>query len=99
MGAQPQILLGLALIGAISSSAPGVMAAVLVLMLGFYRRNQNLQTLAVLFLLAFGSSYYYHLPLGLLSKAGILSVTGLICLYLGKFADLQRLKETSSQAD
>ena len=99
MGAQPQILLGLALMGAISSSAPGVMAAVLVLMLGFYRRNQNLQTLAILFLLGFGSSYYYHLPLGLLSKAGILSATGLICLYLGKFADLQRLKETSSQAD
>lgn len=89
MGAHYQILTGLFLVGLMSCSAPGVMGAVLVLLLGFYRRNQNLQSLAVLFLVAFGAAYYYHLPLSLLSKAAILAATGSVFLYLGRNTDIR----------
>lgn len=87
MEAPRPILIGLAAIGLICSSAPGVMAAVLVLSLGFYRRNQTLKGSAILFLLAFGSAYYYHLALSLLVKSVVLILTGLIFLLMAKATD------------
>ncbi len=87
IGAHEKTLLGLALVGLISASAPGVMAAVLVFLLGFYRRNQTLQGLAILFLFAFGSAYYYHLALSLLVKSAVLLVSGCVFLVMAKSVD------------
>ncbi|MFA7482601.1 MAG: DUF4401 domain-containing protein, partial [Vulcanimicrobiota bacterium] len=80
----PRISLQLALVGLLSCSAPGVMGAVLVLLLGFYRRSQTLRGLAITFLLAFGSAYYYHLDLSLLVKSVVLMVSGLAFLYTAR---------------
>jgi hypothetical protein len=90
MGASPKTLLGLALVGVISSSAPGVMAAVLVLLLGFYRRNHTLKGLAIVFLLTFGSAYYYHLSLSLLAKSAVLMLSGCGFLYTAKSVEAQQ---------
>lgn len=87
IGAHDKTLLGLSLVGLICASAPGVMAAVLVLLLGFYRRNQTLQGLAIVFLFAFGSAYYYHLALSLLVKSAVLVVSGCIFLAMAKTVD------------
>lgn len=87
MGAHHTTLLGLAAIGCISCTAPGVMAAVLVLLLGFYRRNQTLRGLAIIFLVAFGSAYYYHLALSLLVKSAVLMVSGLVFLFMARSVD------------
>ncbi len=84
MGASLKTLAGLALVGLISSSAPGVIAAVLVLLLGFYRRNQTLKGLAILFLLTFGSAYYYQLKLSLLAKSLVLMLSGAVFVYTAK---------------
>jgi uncharacterized membrane protein len=84
MGASPKTLVGLTLGGLICSSAPGVMAAVLVLLLGFYRRNHTLKGMAIVFLLTFGSAYYYHLALSLLVKCAVLSLSGCVFLYTAK---------------
>lgn len=84
MGAPERTIFGLAVAGMLCSSAPGVMAAVLVLLIGFYRRNQTLQGLAILFLLAFGSAFYYYLALGLLPKSLVLMGTGCIFLTMAR---------------
>lgn len=84
MGASLRILPGLAAVGLISASAPGVIAAVLVLLLGFYRRNQSLKGMAVLFLMTFGSAYYYQLNLSLLLKSLVLMLTGGLFLAIAR---------------
>ncbi len=77
IGAPRRTLIGLGAVGAISCNAPGVMAAVLALLLGFFRRNQTLKGLAIIFLLAFGTAFYYHLAYSLLVKSVILMASGL----------------------
>jgi uncharacterized membrane protein len=88
MGASPRVLSGLALVGLTSSSAPGVIAAVLVLLLGFYRRNQTLKGTAILFLLTFGSAYYYQLKLGLQVKSLVLMLSGAVLLALARSVEI-----------
>ena len=78
IGAPQNALIGLGLVGLICYSAPGVMAAILVLLLGYYRRNQTLQGTAILFLVAFGAAFYYHLTFTLLNKSVILMASGLV---------------------
>lgn len=90
MGAPNRVSVQLAIAGLLSCTAPGVMAAVLVLLLGFYRRSQTLRGLAIAFLLAFGSAYYYHLELSLLVKSLVLVVSGAAFLYMAKSAEQAR---------
>lgn len=55
---------------------PGILAAVIVLLLGRWRGNGLLLGLATLFLLFFLSAYYYNLEITLLNKSYILMGTG-----------------------
>lgn len=87
MGAPKSSLLGLTSVGLSLASAPGVMGATLVLLLGFYRRNQTIRGLAILFLLGFGSAYYYNLHLSLWLKSLVLMLSGLAFLYAARGLD------------
>jgi hypothetical protein len=70
------------LLGAATLSSPGIVAGATVLVLGFDRRNPVLIALAVMFLLVFGSVYYYSLSLTLLEKSGVLAASGVLLLAL-----------------
>ncbi len=59
---------------------PGILAAVIVLLLGRWRGNNLLLGLATLFLLFFLSAYYYNLEITLLNKSYILMGTGVVLL-------------------
>lgn len=59
---------------------PGILAAVIVLLLGFWRGNVLLMGLATIFLLFFLGAYYYHLDITLLNKSYILMGTGVVLL-------------------
>ncbi len=59
---------------------PGILAAVIVLLLGYWRANSLLMGLATLFLLFFLSAYYYNLEITLLNKSYILLGTGAVLL-------------------
>ena len=68
------------LLAAATLSSPGIVAGATVLVLGFDRRNAVVIGLAVMFLLVFGSVYYYSLSLTLLEKSGVLVASGLLLL-------------------
>lgn len=73
---------GLIIIGTIivflpTLQAPGIVAAVLILILGFHRGNLLLMGLAAAFLALFLIVFYYNLALTLLTKSLILMGTGL----------------------
>ena len=59
-------------------SSPGIVAGIAVLLLAFDRRNAVLLGLSILYLLVFGSMYYYSLNLTLLEKSGVLVGSGLL---------------------
>lgn len=59
---------------------PGILAAVIVLVLGFWRGNVLLTGLATAFLLFFLGAYYYNLDITLLNKSYILMGTGVVLL-------------------
>lgn len=61
---------------------PGILAAVIVLLLGYWRNNVLLLGLATVFLLFFLSAYYYNLEITLLNKSYILMGTGVVLLLL-----------------
>ncbi len=63
-------------------STPGILAAVIVLLLGYWRGSSLLMGLATLFLLFFLSAYYYNLDVTLLNKSCILMGTGVVLLAL-----------------
>jgi len=62
--------------------APGVIAAILILLLGFQQTNRVLMGMAILFLAVFLSAYYYQLNMTLLMKSITLMVTGITLLGL-----------------
>ncbi len=67
---------GIAILGI---KMPGVVAALLVLMLGFWRSNRTLMGLAAAFLVFYLGAYYYSLQLTLLSKSlAMLGAGGLL---------------------
>ena len=74
------VIAGVAALGLGTLSSPGIVAGAAVLVLAFDRRNPVLMGLGVVFLLAFGSVYYYSLSLTLLEKSGVLVGTGLLFL-------------------
>lgn len=61
---------------------PGILAALIGLLLGFQRGNQLLLGLATAFLALFLIGYYYNLEISLLTKSYILLGTGVILLAL-----------------
>jgi len=71
-------LAALALLGFVTPSAPGVAAAVGVLLLGAHRRNGLLLGLAIVFLIAFLGLLYYSLDTTLLAKALHLMAAGAV---------------------
>ena len=68
------------LIGAITIQEPGILAAMTLLMLAFWRSDRLLMLLTTLFLLFFISSYYYRLDMILLYKSFVLAATGVVML-------------------
>jgi len=75
----------LSLTALLTFRAPGVIAAVGILLLGFHRRSVVLLGMAVVFILAFGVNYYYSLELTLLAKSLALLGGGLMMLGLRLF--------------
>ncbi len=62
--------------------APGLIGALIVLLIGFRRGNRLLIGMALLFLAAFLSAYYYHLSISLLQKSAALAGSGAVLLAL-----------------
>lgn len=75
-------LVAVALLLVPAYQTPGILAAMIVLLLGFWRNNVLLMGLATLFLLFFLSAYYYNLDITLLNKSYILMGTGVVLLAL-----------------
>ncbi len=59
---------------------PGVLAAVIVIVLSFQRSNRLLLGIGVVFLVVFLIAFYYHLDVTLLLKSLLLLATGLLLL-------------------
>lgn len=72
----------LAMLAIPSYDTPGILAAVLVLLLGFWCSNRILMGLATFFLLLFLGIYYYYLDVTLLNKSYILMGSGGVLLVL-----------------
>ncbi len=66
-------------------SMPGILAALIVLLLGFWRSNRGLMGLASVFLLFYFWAYYYSLEWTLLIKSLVLMGSGVILLALRYF--------------
>jgi hypothetical protein len=77
------------LLGVLTLSTPGLIAAVAVLALGFDRRNRILIGLATVFLVKFASVFYYSLRMTLLEKAMVLVVSGLVLLAARVYVELR----------
>jgi uncharacterized membrane protein len=73
-------LVGIVALGVITKSTPGVMATLLLLVLGFDRRARGLIVMGTVFFLVFGAVFYYVMNLTLLQKSGILTLSGVLCL-------------------
>ncbi len=76
------LLAAAALFVALTLPAPGLAAALALLLIGFATGERLLTALAVAFLLAFGAAYYYALALGLLAKSLALAGSGMALLAL-----------------
>jgi hypothetical protein len=85
------------LLGLLTLSTPGIMAAITVLTLGFDRRNRILIWLAIVFLVKFASFYYYSLRMTLLEKSIVLVASGLLLLAARAYAEL-RYKPSEADA-
>jgi hypothetical protein len=73
-------LAGAVALGAGALHNPGIVAGATALVLGFDRRNSVLIGMAVVFLLVFGSVFYYSLNLTLLEKSAVLVGSGALLL-------------------
>ncbi len=76
------LLVGTFLVGLLFYQAPGIIAAIIVMILGFQRGNRVLMGLALGFFTLFLVAYYYHLEITLLMKSITLISTGLALLGL-----------------
>ena len=73
-------LLAALLAMAVSYPAPGLAAALLIILLGFANGNRVLLGLGILASGAFLSRYYYQMDASLLEKSGVLGLTGIALL-------------------
>ena len=86
-------LVGTAILIVPASQTPGILAALIGLLLGYHRGNRLLLGLATAFLALFIIGYYYNLDLTLLTKSFVMMGTGLI--FLGLRYGLQVIGGTS----
>ena len=77
-------------IGILCMLAPGLGSALVILLLGFAAGNRLLVGVGILGLLGFAAHYYYSLHASLLSKSGILAVTGIALLIASLFLRRER---------
>ena len=87
---------GTVLLGLLTLSTPGLIAAVAALTLGFDRRNRILIWLAAVFLVKFASVYYYSLRMTLLEKSIVLAASGVLLLAGRVYLEL---RYTANEAD
>jgi uncharacterized membrane protein len=86
--AAPSSTVGVAALAAASAfavatfTAPGVIASLIVMLLGFARGNRGLFGLGVAALLAYLSYFYYTLQATLLTKSMVLMATGAVLIAL-----------------
>jgi hypothetical protein len=78
----PWLAAGTLLVSIPALWTPGVLAAVIVIVLGFQRGNRLLLGLGAAFLAVFLITFYYHLDVTLLVKSLLLLATGLLLLGL-----------------
>ncbi len=76
------VLLSTILIALLLHQAPGIIASVIIIALGFQRGNRVLMGLAFIFLSVFFVAYYYHLDISLLMKSITLASAGVTLLVL-----------------
>lgn len=81
-GAVPWLLAGCVVLLAPAVRMPGILGALIVLLLGFWRNNQLLIGLAAVFLVFYLGAYYYSLEWTLLVKSFALMGTGAILFVL-----------------
>ena len=84
-GAVPGLLAGCALLFIPAMRMPGLLAAAIVLVLGFWRGNRLVTGLALVFLVYYVGAYYYSLEWTLLIKSYVLMGTGVILFLLRQF--------------
>lgn len=82
LGAPVAALVGLGALGALTWTVPGLMAALLVMMLSFHADNKGGQALALAFLVAFGSLFYYNLEMSFVLKSATLIGSGLLLVMI-----------------
>jgi len=82
LGAGLASLLAVVVLGSVSAGVPGLMAGVGALILGFAARNAVVQGMAWIYLLVFGTTFYYELSLTLLQKSLVLVLSGATLLVL-----------------
>lgn len=93
---RPVLVLAVAvvLVAVLTREAPGVLASLLVLAIGFDRHNRVLMGLALIALALYLGWFYYDLGLSLLYKSFLLMGTGIVLLALrwgiGRFFPLER---------
>lgn len=73
-------LAGIVVVCAMTTSAPGIIGAIGLLTLGFFRRDKVVMALGIACLGLFLSSYYYNMGLTLLQKSEILVLCGAVLL-------------------
>jgi uncharacterized membrane protein len=91
------LFIGTFLIALLLHQSPGIIAAIIVLLLGYQRGNNVLIGLAIVFLSVFFIAYYYHLNISLLMKSITLMSAGVGLLVL-RFV-LQRIFPLSKRGD
>jgi len=76
------IFISTLLVGLLLYQSPGIIASIIILVLGFQRGNRVLMGLAIIFLTLFIIAFYYHLNITLLMKSITLMTTGIALLGL-----------------
>lgn len=71
------IFAGTLFIAILLHQAPGIIASIIILFLGFQRGNRVLMGIAIIFMCVFFIAYYYHLNISLLMKSSTLMTAGL----------------------
>lgn len=73
-------VVALLVLGGLTATIPGMMAAVLVFMLAFHTRSLGASWLSILGLMVFGILYYYNLNITFLAKSLTLMASGVVLL-------------------
>jgi hypothetical protein len=82
---------GAIVLALVTWQTPGILAAITMLLLGFWRGHRLLMGLAIGFLVFFIGAFYYNLDLTLLEKSWILLATGLL-LFIARYFLLGQFK-------